>query len=154
MCEAERQNETNSVKISMRGLSVNESFARMATAAFVMPLDPAVDELEDMKMAVSEAVTNAIIHGYPGGEGEVRLSLSSEGRRVTVEISDDGAGIADIEAARTPLFTTKPEMERSGLGFMVMDSFMDSLEVISEPGKGTTVVMSKTFSQVRIVTGV
>ncbi len=147
-------NETNSVKIYMRGLSVNESFARMAAAAFVMPLDPAVDELEDMKTAVSEAVTNAIIHGYPGGEGEVRLSLYSEGRTVTAEISDDGAGIADIPAARAPLFTTKPEMERSGLGFMVMESFMDSVEVSSEPGKGTTVTMRKTFSHVRIVTGV
>jgi stage II sporulation protein AB (anti-sigma F factor) len=140
--------ESNNVQISMRGLSVNESFARMAAAAFVTPLDPAVDELEDMKAAVSEAVTNAIIHGYPGSEGQVRLDLTREGRDVTIIISDDGAGIADIEAARAPLFTTKPELERSGLGFTVMESFMDSVDVQSTPGKGTTVTLRKKFSLV------
>jgi stage II sporulation protein AB (anti-sigma F factor) len=140
--------ESNSVKISMRGLSVNESFARMAAAAFVTPLDPAVAELEDMKTAVSEAVTNAIIHGYPQSEGEVRLAFTREGRDITIEVSDDGTGIADIEAARAPLFTTKPELERSGLGFTVMENFMDSVEVISAPGNGTTVILRKKFSLV------
>jgi stage II sporulation protein AB (anti-sigma F factor) len=130
----------------MRGLSVNEAFARMAAAAFVTPLDPAVDELEDIKTAVSEAVTNAIIHGYPDGEGEVRLTLSCEGREFTAEVSDDGAGIADIKAAREPLFTTKPELERSGLGFTVMENFMDSVDVISASGNGTTVILKKKLS--------
>jgi stage II sporulation protein AB (anti-sigma F factor) len=130
----------------MRGLSVNESFARMAAAAFITPLDPAVDELEDIKTAVSEAVTNAIIHGYPNGEGEVRLTLSCEERDFIAEISDDGTGIADIKAAREPMFTTKPELERSGLGFTVMETFMDSVDVVSVPGGGTTVTLKKTLA--------
>ncbi|MDR1664819.1 MAG: anti-sigma F factor [Clostridiales bacterium] len=138
--------QQNRVEITMESRSVNEQFARMAVAAFIAPLDPSVSELTDIKTAVSEAVTNAIIHGYEHTPGEVRLSLSCEGRCLTVEVSDDGAGIENIPDAMQPLFTTKPELERSGMGFTVMENFMDEVRVISEKGKGTAVVMKRKLS--------
>lgn len=138
--------QQNRVEITMESRSVNEQFARMAVAAFIAPLDPSVSELTDIKTAVSEAVTNAIIHGYEHTLGEVRLSLSCEGRCLTVEVSDDGAGIENIPDAMQPLFTTKPELERSGMGFTVMENFMDEVRVISEKGKGTAVVMKRKLS--------
>ena len=138
-------NEANKIEIIMDAASVNEAFARAATAAFLMPLDPTVGEISDIKTAVSEAVTNAIIHGCEGG-GKVRLTLRREGREVFAEVSDDGAGIADIKSAREPMYTTKPELERSGLGFTVMESFMDAVTVRSEEGRGTLVTMSKRLS--------
>jgi stage II sporulation protein AB (anti-sigma F factor) len=135
--------EANRVSIAMDSNSVNESFARVAAAAFIAPLDPTCEELSDIKTAVSEAVTNAVIHGYSRQSGEVRMRLSREGRTVTIEISDDGIGIGDIDEARKPLFTTRPEIERSGMGFSVMEAFMDTVEVRSEPDKGTFVTMVK-----------
>ena len=136
----------NRVSIIMDTQTENISFARVAAAAFITPLDPGVDEVSDIKTAISEAVTNASIHGYPTGNGQVRMDICTEDRTVTIEISDDGVGIADIETARQPLFTTKEELERSGLGFTVMESFMDKVIVESAPGQGTKVILIKTLA--------
>ena len=122
---------------------INEGLARMITAGFIMPMDPTIEQMADIKTAVSEAVTNAVIHGYEGNEGEVLLELSYIDNTVTVKITDNGVGIEDIEKAKTPLYTSKPECDRSGMGFTVMESFMDSLCVTSKVGSGTTVIMTK-----------
>lgn len=132
--------------VTFSSLPVNEAFARMAVSAFIMPLDPTVSEITDIKTAVSEAVTNSIIHGYDGLSGDIVLFCSYEGREIHIEISDRGRGIADIKTAMTPLYTSRPELERSGLGFTVMETFMDSLKVESLPGEGTKVIMSKKLS--------
>ena len=123
--------------------SINESLSRIIVSGFVMPLDPTIEEMADIKTAVSEAVTNSIIHGYAEKSGMVELELSIEDRLLKVKVSDKGAGIENIEKARMPLYTTKPECDRSGMGFTVMESFMDSLHIISEIGEGTTVIMTK-----------
>lgn len=136
----------NSMTVTFSSLPVNEAFARMAVSAFIMPLDPTVSEITDIKTAVSEAVTNSIIHGYDGLSGDIVLLCSYEGREIYIEISDRGRGIADIKTAMTPLYTSRPELERSGLGFTVMETFMDSLKVESHPGEGTKVIMSKKLS--------
>lgn len=136
----------NEMKLEFLSKSNNESFARVVVAAFVSQLDPTLEELADIKTAVSEAVTNAIIHGYENKCGYIRMHCNLYPQSVEIVISDEGNGIEDIEMARQPLFTTKPDMERSGMGFTVMESFMDRVEVVSEPGKGTTVIMYKTFS--------
>lgn len=133
----------NQVTVIMQSHSKNEAFARVVVSAFVAPLDPTVGELTDIKTAVSEAVTNAIIHGYENTQGDIHMTLAISGRTLTVEVSDEGIGIEDIENAMAPLFTTKPELERSGMGFTVMESFMDTVTVRSEKGHGTTVVMTK-----------
>lgn len=136
----------NEMKMEFRAVSENESFARTAVAAFVTQLNPTLEEISDIKTAVSEAVTNAIIHGYEGEEGDdnmVFLSCRICNDVLEVEIQDRGVGIEDVEKAMEPLFTTKPDMERSGMGFSFMEAFMDDLEVISEPGQGTTVHMLK-----------
>jgi stage II sporulation protein AB (anti-sigma F factor) len=140
--------EDNRIEIIMRSRSVNEQFARMAAAAFITPLDPSVSELSDIKTAVSEAVTNAIIHGYENNAGDVRIIFSHAGKVIMIEVIDDGVGIENIEDARKPLFTTKPELERSGMGFTVMESFMDTVEVRSAPKSGTTVIMTKKLSDI------
>jgi len=127
----------------MKAASQNEAFARMAVSAFIAPLDPTMDELTDVKTAVSEAVTNAIIHGYASKPGEVTMRCVLDDNLLTVTVSDDGAGINDIEAAMKPLFTSRPDMERSGMGFSIMESFMDELEVVSETGQGTKIIMKK-----------
>ena len=132
--------------VTFSSLPVNEAFSRMAVSAFIMPLDPTVSEITDIKTAVSEAVTNSIIHGYDGLSGDIVLFCSYEGREIHIEISDRGRGIADIKTAMTPLYTSRPELERSGLGFTVMETFMDSLKVESHPGEGTKVIMSKKLS--------
>ena len=136
----------NSMTVTFSSLPVNEAFARMAVSAFIMPLDPTVSEITDIKTAVSEAVTNSIIHGYDGLSGDIVLFCSYEGKEIYIEISDRGRGIADIKTAMTPLYTSRPELERSGLGFTVMKTFMDSLKVESLPGEGTKVIMSKKLS--------
>lgn len=136
----------NSMTVTFSSLPVNEAFARMAVSAFIMPLDPTVSEITDIKTAVSEAVTNSIIHGYDRLSGDIVLLCSYEGREIYIEISDRGRGIADIKTAMTPLYTSRPELERSGLGFTVMETFMDSLKVESLPGEGTKVIMSKKLS--------
>ena len=133
----------NRAKVSFSSCSENEAFARVSAAAFVAPLDPTVEELSDIKTAVSEAVTNAIIHGYEDGVGTISMEMSISGRILTIEISDYGKGIADIEKAMTPMYTSKPGLERSGMGFTVMESFMDSLSVKSAQGEGTSVIMRK-----------
>lgn len=133
----------NKTRIEFSSHSVNESFARMTAAAFVSYLDPAVSDIADIKTAVSEAVTNAIIHGYEGTDGIVTMEISVSERLVTFTVSDSGRGIEDVERAMTPLYTSKPDSERSGMGFTVMETFMDTLSVTSAPHRGTTVVMTK-----------
>ena len=134
---------TNQMQLQFDAKSVNESFARVAVAAFLAELNPTIDELADIKTAVSEAVTNAIIHGYQSKEGQVWLFCKVQGMQVEICIEDKGVGIADVEKAMEPFYTTKPEMERSGMGFAFMEAFMDEVEVISALGEGTKVIMRK-----------
>ena len=136
----EKQNE---MCLEFHSRSVNEGFARVAVAAFLAELNPTLDELADVKTAVSEAVTNAIIHGYENEVGKVMLRCKIIGENIEVCISDKGKGIADVEQAKIPFYTTKPELERSGMGFAFMEAFMDEVQVESEPGKGTRVLMKK-----------
>ena len=136
----------NEMTLEFPSKSQNESFARTAVVAFLLPLDPTVMELNDIRSAVSEAVTNAVIHGYGNKTGKITLRCSLSGRQVVITVKDYGAGIADVEKAREPLFTTRPA-EGCGLGFTVMESFMDRLDVISQVGEGTTVRMEKLLSQ-------
>ena len=136
----------NSMRIEFPASSDNERFARTVAAAFILELDPTVDQLSEIKTAVSEAVTNSIIHGYDMELGNVVMEGNIFDDTVEFIISDNGAGIPDIRRAREPLFTGKPEMERSGMGFTIMEAFMDSVEVESEIGKGTRVTMSKKIS--------
>lgn len=135
----------NEITFIFDSSSENESLARMVVAAFLTRLDPTMEELADVKTAVSEAVTNAIIHGYEGQEGKIAIHSKIEGNKIEIEIQDNGVGIPDVEKAMEPLYTTKPEMDRSGMGFAFMEAFMDELEVISEQDKGTTVRMKKTI---------
>lgn len=137
---------TNDMCIKFRALPENEVFARVCVSAFILPLDPKMNDMTDIKTAVSEAVTNAVIHGYEDNEGEVELKCGIDGCMVYIEVKDCGCGIEDIQLAKKPLYTSKPELERSGMGFTVMEAFMDELEVISEPGKGTTIRMIKRLS--------
>ena len=133
----------NQVTLEFPSRSANEGFARAVAACFAAQLDPTLDEVADIKTAVSEAVTNAIVHAYPDTLGRVALKLRvREGNSLEIVVKDWGVGIADVERARTPLFTTGSE-ERSGMGFTIMESFMDTLRVRSAPGKGTTVTMAR-----------
>jgi stage II sporulation protein AB (anti-sigma F factor) len=136
--------QTNFMKLQFASQSQNESFARVAVASFLAQLDPTMEELTEIKTVVSEAVTNAIIHGYEEQEGIITITCTIEDQSlVTIEVQDNGRGIPDIELARQPLYTSKPELERSGMGFTIMESFMDSVEIQSEEGKGTTVRLVK-----------
>ena len=144
--------QRNEMYMTFDAVSENEAFARIAVAAFVSPLNPTMEEISDIKTAVSEAVTNAIIHGYDeeftqgsGAEGaaQVYMRCLIEEDVLHVEVKDTGKGIEDIEKAMEPLFTTKPDLDRSGMGFSFMEAFMDDLEVISKPGVGTMVLMKK-----------
>ena len=135
--------KTNQMQLIFDARSVNECFARVAVAAFLTDLNPTLDELADIKTAVSEAVTNAIIHGYQSGDKKVRLLCNVKDKMVEIVVEDDGVGIADVKKAMEPFYTTKPELERSGMGFAFMEAFMDELEVLSEPGVGTKVIMRK-----------
>lgn len=137
----------NRMHLEFSSLSQNESFARACAAAFCTQLNPTIEELSDLRTAVSEAVTNAIIHGYEGREGTVSMTCTLEGNLFTVIVHDDGVGIGDIEQARQPFFTTRPELERSGMGFTVMEAFMEEVEIVSRPGGGTTVTMRKRIGQ-------
>ena len=144
----------NEMRLDFLACPQNEGFARLAVSAFILPLNPTLEQLGDVKTSVSEAVTNAIVHGYRGQGGTVRVraSLSGEGE-LTVEVIDNGCGIEDVEQARKPFFTTDEGDERSGMGFTVMESFMDRVEVISQPGRGTTVRMTKQIEQVKAAGG-
>ena len=133
----------NEMCLTFQAKSCNEALARMTVAAFMTPLNPTLTELADTKTAVSEAVTNAIIHGYGEEDGVVELWCARNGREVFISVKDTGNGIEDIEAAMEPMYTSKPELERSGLGFSFMKEFTDELLVESEVGKGTVVRMRK-----------
>jgi stage II sporulation protein AB (anti-sigma F factor) len=137
----------NAISIIMDAQSQNEAFARIAAAAFITPLDPTVAELTEIKTAVSEAVTNAIIHGYNGQGGKIYINCEMTGGEVSIEILDKGIGIENIPLAREPLYTSKPDMDRSGMGFTIMETFMDTLSVSSEKNKGTSVVMTKKITR-------
>ncbi|MBQ4089265.1 MAG: anti-sigma F factor [Clostridia bacterium] len=135
---------SNEIRVDFPSLSVNEAFARMVISAFILPLDPTVEELADVKTAVSEAVTNAIVHGYPERRGTVRMhAFIYDNCSLRIDVIDNGCGIADIERARQPFYSTLSHEERSGMGFTIIESFMDNTQIISEPGKGTTIRMSK-----------
>ena len=133
----------NCLRTSFKSISQNEALARGIAAQFVLLFDPTVEKLSDVRTAVSEAVTNAIIHGYGHPNGVVRMELYADAGLLTVKVIDEGRGIDDIELARRPFYTSMPEEERSGMGFAVMEAFMDSVDVESSPGKGTTVTMTK-----------
>ena len=138
----------NEIRFKMPSLSLNEAAARAVVSSFLIQADPTVEELSDIRTAVSEAVTNAVVHGYRHRKGDIDLTVRLLPKReVYIRIRDRGCGIADIEQAMQPLFTTAPEEERSGLGFSVMSSFMDKLTVRSAPEKGTTVTMRKRLSE-------
>lgn len=133
----------NEMKLEFISKSTNEAFARVAVAAFASQLDPTIEELADIKTAVSEAVTNCIIHGYETKQGIVKIVGRLRENEIILEISDNGKGIENIDIAKEPLYTTKPNLERSGMGFTIMESFMDSMEIESIVGLGTKVTMSK-----------
>lgn len=156
----ENKSKENNMTLEFDAKSENESLARIAVASFLTEIDPTVEEINDIKTAVSEAVTNSIVHGYNEGPGKITLKCKlvcnqyekqdtyTVSSFITIEIKDLGVGITNIEKAREPLFTTKPEFERSGMGFMFMEMFMNKVDVISEPGKGTTVIMEKKLKKV------
>ncbi|MCL2234405.1 MAG: anti-sigma F factor [Firmicutes bacterium] len=135
----------NFVKIQVQALSSNEAFVRNAVAAFCLSIDPTVDQLSDVKTAVSEAITNSVIHAYGGNGGLIEIDLLLVARVLHIEIRDFGQGADDIEAIRKPFFTTKPDEERSGMGFTIMESFMDELTLSKTDGGGLTIKMVKNF---------
>lgn len=133
----------NSMYLKIPSKSENERFARTVCTAFLLELDPTIEEVSEVKTAISEAVTNSIIHGYDGGDGEITITGEINGRSVTYTITDYGCGIKDIKKAREPLYTGKPEAERSGMGFSIMEAFMDELLVESTENNGTKITMTK-----------
>ncbi|MGM0921727.1 MAG: anti-sigma F factor [Bacillota bacterium] len=138
----------NEMNLQFSALSQNESFARVTVAAFIAQLDPTLDELTEIKTVVSEAVTNAIIHGYDNDpSGIVYISVTLEDSVVRLSIRDEGMGISDVEEARQPLYTTKPELERSGMGFTIMENFMDEVQIESSKSRGTAVKLTKHLSK-------
>ena len=148
MKEGEEMRIMNEIRLDFPALPENESLARMVISAFLVPINPTLEELADVKTAVSEAVTNAIVHGYARSMGTVRLhAVYREDGLLTVDVSDRGCGIADVARAREPFYTTLDGEERSGMGFTVMESFMDAVEVESAVGKGTTVRLKKQMNR-------
>lgn len=143
----EKRREPEWMKMEIESRSENEEFARVAVAVFLSRLDPTVEEMDDIKTAVSEAVTNAVIHGYQGGKGTIYIETGIAGQEATVIVRDLGVGIPDIEKAMEPMYTTDLSGERSGMGFSFMEAFMDEVKVESEPGKGTTVTLKKTVGR-------
>ena len=133
----------NEMTLAFDSISENEEFARVTVAAFASQLNPTLEEVADIRTAVSEAVTNAIIHGYPEGIHTIVLRDRMENQQLEVWVIDEGVGIADISKAMEPLYTSRPDLERSGMGFMFMEAFMDEVKVESSPGMGTTVYMKK-----------
>ncbi|MDR2025179.1 MAG: anti-sigma F factor [Hungatella sp.] len=137
------QNKPEILKMELEALSKNEEFARVAVAVFMARLNPTLEEVDDVKTAVSEAVTNAVIHGYQGKGGIIYLEVGIDGQELAVTVRDTGIGILDIKLAMEPMYTTDPDGERSGMGFSFMEAFMDQVEVESETGVGTAVTMKK-----------
>ena len=138
-----KSNVKNEMKLEFLSKSVNEAFARISVAAFVSQLDPTIEEIADIKTAVSEAVTNAIIHAYADTEGIIKIKATIIDEEIHIEVVDNGSGIENIEEAKEPLFTTKGNLERSGMGFTIMENFMDKLNVESIVGLGTKITMIK-----------
>lgn len=145
MARRDNMTDTNEILVQFGSDSRNESFARMVVAAFVSQLDPTMEELADIKTAVSEAVTNSIIHGYQNGQGKISIRCKIEDFTIYIEVEDHGVGIENIKQAMEPLYTSRPDLERSGMGFSFMEAFMDVLKVESEVNKGTIVYMEKTI---------
>ncbi|MED4083077.1 anti-sigma F factor [Halalkalibacterium halodurans] len=142
----------NEMNLSFSAQSQNESFARVTVGAFIAQLDPTMDEMTEIKTVVSEAVTNAIIHGYQGQpDGVVYIHASIDQGVFELTIRDEGMGISDVEEARQPLYTTKPELERSGMGFTIMENFMDEVKVVSEPMIGTTIFLKKHLTKSKAI---
>lgn len=135
----------NRMKVEFLSRSENESFARVAVAAFVSQLDPTIEEITDIKTAVSEAVTNSIIHGYGNKDGIVTIESEINDGEITIIVEDTGVGIDDLDLVMQPLYTSRPDLERSGMGFTVMETFMDNLKVESAKGTGTKIIMKKVF---------
>lgn len=136
--------QINEIRCSFLSKSENESLARSILSGFLLPLDPTVDELADIRCAISEAVTNAIVHGYRNTSGMITLGIKAyDDRTVRITVTDKGCGIADIAKARTPLYTTCPDEDRCGMGFSIMESFSDKLSVSSQPGKGTRITLTR-----------
>ncbi len=135
----------NEMKLEFISKATNEAFARITVAAFASQLDPTIEELADIKTAVSEAVTNCIIHGYENKQGIIKINAKLKDNQIIIEISDNGKGIENVEMAKEPLYTTKPNLERSGMGFTIMESFMDSMKLESIVGLGTKVTLVKTI---------
>lgn len=139
----------NEMKLEFISKSNNEAFARITVAAFVSQLDPTIEEISDIKTAVSEAVTNSIVHGYEDKIGIIKLECRIDENEVTIEITDKGKGIENIEMAKQPLYTSKPNLERSGMGFTIMESFMDEMNVESVLGLGTKITMKKKIKEIQ-----
>ncbi|MCI7181589.1 MAG: anti-sigma F factor [Schaedlerella sp.] len=142
-------NNTNEMEVVFDSCSANERFARVAVAAFLTQLNPTVEEVSDVKTAVSEAVTNSIIHGYENEIHKISVACRIEGDKFLIKVCDTGKGIDDVRQAMTPMYTSRPDLDRSGMGFSFMEAFMDKLEVESQPGIGTTVKMEKTIGKGR-----
>lgn len=140
----------NEMKLEIKSKSSNEAFARVTVAAFVASLDPTFEELADIKTAVSEAVTNSIIHGYENGDGVIHINCKTHDKTIEIEVIDYGKGIENVEMARQALYTSKPELERSGMGFTIMESFMDELNVESILGMGTKIFMKKKIGETAV----
>lgn len=137
----------NEMKLEFISKATNESFARITIAAFASQLDPTIEELADIKTAVSEAVTNCIIHAYENRQGVIRINAQLKDDQIIIQISDNGKGIENVDIAKEPLYTTKPNLERSGMGFTIMESFMDSMKVESIVGLGTKITLTKTIKK-------
>lgn len=138
-------NIINEMTLTFKAISENEGFARSAVAAFCVQINPTLDEITDIKTAISEAVTNSVVHAYPKEIGDVVINVKLTIDSAIISVSDNGIGISDFEKARQPFFTTKPDQERSGMGFTVMESFMDKINVVKNRGKGITILMEKKF---------
>lgn len=136
------------MKLEIKSKSCNEAFARIVVAAFATELNPTIEEISDIKTAVSEAVTNSIIHGYEGKEGIININCRMYDKTIEIQVIDYGKGIENIELAKQPLYTTKPELDRSGMGFTIMENFMDEFQIESITGVGTKVIMKKSIKEV------
>ncbi|MBQ2864667.1 MAG: anti-sigma F factor [Clostridia bacterium] len=143
----------NELKLQFLSLSENEGFARSCVASFCLPLNPSIETITDVKTAVSEAVTNCVVHAYPNKVGIIEINVKLTANQIYISVKDFGVGIEDVLKAKEPFFTSKPESERSGMGFTVMESFMDSVTVNSKPNGGTEVVLVKTLEDVSVAVG-